>query len=605
MTTVENPLGREDAIRGRGKSRPLYRRRPFQLLVAATLLAGISGGMLGYFMRFDLPDVRALEDYNPPLMTQVMAVDGSLLDTFAEQRRIMIEYGDIPVVFRNALLATEDASFHRHTGIDLKGIARALWQDIRSLRLAQGASTLTQQLARNLFLHPDKTIKRKLQEALLALEIERQYTKQEILAFYCNQIYMGHGRYGLEAAARFYFGRPAREINVAEAAMLAGLIQRPEGLSPLKHPERAFHRRNFVLRRMVTVGYMTPEEAATLQPRPIEISPRKPADLAPYFVEEVRRWLQESHGGSGIYTEGLTVRTTLDPRLQKIAERAVDRGLRELDKRQGWRGVTSSVPEGEDPAIWVPPGTSEAPDLDAVHDGVVVALESGNCRVRVGPLSGVLGAKQVEWTGKLKPAELFSVGDVIRVRLVGVDEEGGALLELEQEPVVEAALIALNPATGAVLALVGGHDFERSEFDRAMQAKRQTGSAFKPLVYAAALTRGRTLAETLVDGPTVFLDPRLPDPYQPENYTNKYYETVTLRTALEKSANISTVMLLDVIGYDAVIDTARRLGIKSDLRPYPSLALGSFETTLLQLTSAYGTFANQGVLVEPHLVEEV
>ena len=569
-------------------------------------MASALGGLAGYFMRFDLPDVQALEDYNPPQMTRVVASDGTMLDTFAEQRRILIEYREIPEVFLNALIASEDASYYRHTGIDIKGIIRAAWRDLRSLRLAEGASTLTQQLARNLFLKRDKTIKRKLQEALLALEIERQYTKQEILGFYCNQIYMGHGRYGLEAAARFYFGMPARELELAEAATLAGLIQRPEGLTPLRHPERAFHRRNYVLRRMVEIEAIDEEAAAELRVKPIELVARKRGEVAPHYVEEVRRWLQREHSGSNLYQAGFTVHTTLDPRLQRIANAAVDRGLRALDHRQGWRGVTERIPVGEDPAIWEPEaGWDDNPEVGAVHDGVILAVDEEHAEVRLGPYRGRLGAKQVKWTGEKSLAKLVQPGDLVRLRLVAVREDGTAEVELEQVPLVEVVLVALDPSTGEVKALIGGFDFARSEFNRAIQAHRQTGSAFKPFVYAAALVSGMTLADTLLDEPTVFLDRRAPDPYQPENYTNRYYETVTLRTALEKSANISTVKLLNEIGYDPIIDTARHLGIHSKLRPYASLALGSFETTLMELTSAYGTFANQGVRVEPHLVTEV
>jgi penicillin-binding protein 1A len=589
------------------EKRPLHRRRwPWVILGTALLLAALTGALLGYFLRLDLPDVRALEDYSPPVMSTVLAADGSTAATFAEQRRVMIEYHDIPMIFQQALIATEDSSFHSHTGIDFKGIARAAWSDLRRLELAQGASTLTQQLARNLFLTPRKTIRRKVQEAMLAMEIERQYTKQEILRFYCNQIYMGHGRYGLEAASHFYYRKPARELNLLEAATLAGLIQRPEALSPLKHPERALERRNHVLRRMVEEGMLAPRVAEQATQQPLQTArDRKVENPAPYFVEQVRRWLQERFGSSSLYKEGLEVHTTLDPHLQRIANRAVDLGLRDLDKRQGWRGAQWSVPEGEELSAVELPSWSAGVEPGEIHDGVVLSVSSDEARVRVGPWTGALTPKQIKWTKVKDPRKLLREGDLIRVRLIETADDGSATLALEQRPVAEAALVALDPATGEILALVGGYDFERSEYDRAVQAKRQTGSAFKPFVYAAALSHGKTLADTLLDEPTVFLDPRNPTPYQPENYTLKYYQTVTLRTAIEKSANIATVKLLNEIGYDAVIDTARRLGITSELHPFPSLALGSFEVSLLELTSAYGTLANQGVRVEPHLVREV
>jgi len=587
--------------------RPLHLRRwPYVVLGSCVLVAAISGAALGYFLRFDLPDVRALEDYNPPVMSKVLASDGTEVATFAEQRRILIEYHEIPDSFRQALIATEDADFYDHTGIDVKGIVRAAWSDLRHLRLAQGASTLTQQLARNLFLHPEKTIRRKLQEAVLALEIERQYTKEEILRFYCNQIYMGHGRYGLEAASRFYFSKPTRELTLVESAVIAGLIQRPEALSPIKNPERSLRRRNHVLRRLAQEGYILPATAVQAQQLPLEVaSNRATENPAPYFVEEVRRWLQQRYGSSNLYKDGFETRTTLDLRLQRAANEAVEHGLRELDKRQGWRGVSSQVPGGEDPGNWQAPSWARGIAVGGVHDAVVVEVDAAGVTVRVGPDRAVLRPKGWSWTKVKRAADLVAVGDVIRVRLTSRDADGKLALSLEQTPQVEGALVALDPSSGAIKALVGGFDFERSEFDRAIQAKRQTGSAFKPFVYAAALSNGWTLADTILDEPTIFLDPRNPDPYQPENYTNKYYETLTLRKALEKSANIATVKLLNHIGYEAVIDTARRLGITSELKPYPSLALGSFEISLLELTAAYGTFANQGVLVEPHLLEEV
>jgi len=585
------------------------RRGPLRWVVALGLIAtgaAIAGLLVGRFLRFDLPDVRGLEDYNPPVMTRILAIDGSTAATFAEQQRILVELHDIPQTFLDALVAVEDAGFYRHPGIDLKGIVRAIWSDVRHLRLEQGASTITQQLARNLFLHRAKTWRRKIQEAVLALEIERQYAKAEILRFYCNHIYMGHGRYGLESAARFYYGKPAREITLPESAMLAGLIQRPESLSPLRNPDRATERRGHVLRRMVDAGYLTEAQAAEAARAPLGLAaPRASAGGAPYFVEEVRRWLQAQYGSSQLYREGLEVETTLDPRLQDAANRAVDEGLRELDRRQGWRGVSERVPDGADPRVWEAPGWDAGLHAGDVADAVVVDERGDRVSVRVGAHECELGPDEIAWTGARSAARLLDPGDIVQVRLVDLEAGGRARLALEQRPAVQVALVALEPASGAVRALVGGFDFATSEYDRAIQARRQTGSAFKPFVFAAALASGRTLADTLLDEPTVFLDRSNPVPYQPENYTNRYYGRVTLRSALEKSANIATVRLLTEIGYAPVLDLARALGITSSLEPYPSLALGAFGISLLELTAAYGTFANQGVLVEPHLVSEV
>jgi penicillin-binding protein 1A len=358
---------------------------------------------------------------------------------------------------------------------------------------------------------------------------------------------------------------------------------------------------------MVVEGFLSAEQAQAAKAEPLATSPvRRIENPAPYFVENVRRWLQNTYGSSSLYKEGFEVRTTVDPRLQIAANIAVDRGLRSLDKRQGWRGVSDRVPEDEDPDTFEAPSWRLGQQAGKVVDAVVTAVDKRGLSLRLGRYSAELTPEDFAWTELTRPSEVAQRGDLLRVHVESLDDEQNvAEVTLEQEPAVEAALVAIEPSTGAIRALVGGFDFERSEFDRVTQARRQTGSAFKPIVFAAALDQGWTLGDTILDEPTVFLSRRSPDPYQPENYTNQYYGSITLRTALEQSANIATVKLAHSIGYDAVIDTARRLGIRSDLQPFPSLALGAFEVSLIDLTSAYGTLANQGVLVEPHLVEEV
>lgn len=575
----------------------------FGVLLAATALGSAS---LGFGLKFDLPDVRALEDYTPPLHTRLLAADGSPLASFGEQRRVLLGHNDIPKVFEQALVAVEDSNFYRHNGIDPWGVARAAWHDLTTLSREQGASTITQQLSRNLFLSAEKTARRKIQEAMLAIEIERHYTKQEILRFYANQVYMGHGRYGLEAASQFYFGKPARELDLPEAALLAGIIQRPEALSPFKAPERAVRRRNHVLTRMTQEGFLSESDAARAREAPLRLaSHADTADLAPYFVEEVRRRIQTAYGDDALYQRGLEIRCSLDPALQKIANQAVEAGLRQLDKRQGWRGRTGTVPRDAAPDTWSSPAWRNGVAAGDVTDGVVVRTLPGKVQVRVGPYAGLLDAEAVAWTGRSNPAAFLKPGDVVRVRVEALTERGNASLTLEQEPRVEAALVALDPATGAVRALVGGFDFNRSEFDRAIQARRQAGSSFKPLVYAAAIQQGIPATERVLDEPTVFVERGTFKPYQPENYGKTYYGELTLREALEKSANIATVKLLDRVGMQPVIELARKMGLTTELQPYPSMALGAFEVSLLELTGAYGAFANGGVRVEPWLVAEV
>jgi penicillin-binding protein 1A len=576
------------------------------VLGALILPAVIGGATLGYGLKLDLPDVEALDRYTPPLNTRVLAQDGSTIGSFGEQRRTLLAQKDIPKVFTQALIAVEDASFYEHSGLDFRGIARAAWHDLTTMSFAQGASTLTQQLSRNLFLKPDKTPRRKLEEMLLAVEIEQRYSKDEILRMYCNQVYMGHGRYGLEAAAQFYFGKHAGELDLPEAALLAGLIQRPEGLSPFKNPDGAVRRRNHVLDRMVEAGSLTQAQATQAKQAALDLTTRRDgAEIAPYFVEEVRRTLQAKYGDEGIYQEGLEVRTGIDPAMQRVATAAVEHGLRQLDKRQGWRGRIDRVPAGQDPERWVSASWRDGIEQDGVYDGVVLQTTHGRARVRAGTLSGFLDADGVKWTGRADPAALVRAGDIVRVRVLSAKIPSQAVFALEQEPRVEGALVALDPKTGAIRAMVGGYDFRRSEFDRAVQARRQAGSSFKPFVYAAALQRGLTPSDRILDAPTVFVEPGTLSIYEPENYGNKYYGLLTAREALEKSANIAAVKVLDRTGFVPVIQLARQLGLTTDLKPYPSMALGAFEVSLLEMTSAYGTFANEGVHVAPYLVEEV
>ena len=582
----------------------LQRRTLF--LGALILPAAIGGLALGHGLKLDLPDVEALDRYTPPLNTRVLARDGATIGSFGEQRRTLLAQKDIPKVFLQALVAVEDANFYEHGGIDIKGIARAAWHDLTTLSFQQGASTLTQQLSRNLFLKPDKTPRRKVQEMLLAMEIEQRYSKDEILRMYCNQVYMGHGHYGLETAAQFYFGKHAPELDLAESALLAGLIQRPEGLSPVRNPDAALRRRAHVLERIVAEGAVTAEQADAAKRTPLVLSTRHDAtDIAPYFVEEVRRALQAKFGEEGVYQGGLEVRTGIDVALQRIANRAVDQGLRQLDKRQGWRGRVGKVGADREPETWTTPSWHDGVVEGGTYDGVVLETSRGRARIRVGELAGWLDAEGVAWTGRADPAAIVRRGDIVQVRVVSAKSAGHAVLALEQEPRVEGALVAIDPQTGAVRALVGGYEFRRSEFDRSMQARRQAGSSFKPFVYAAALQRGMTPSDRVLDAPTVFVEPGTFSLYQPENYGTKYYGLLTLREALEKSANISAVKVLDRAGFRPVIDLARALGLTTDLQPFPSLALGAFEVSLFEMTSAYGTFANQGVRVSPYLVEAV
>ncbi|HKQ97556.1 MAG TPA: PBP1A family penicillin-binding protein, partial [Candidatus Polarisedimenticolia bacterium] len=586
------------------------RRR--KILVAFLLVAfGVAvtaGSTLGWLLTFDIPEVRRLQDWKPPVVTTLYSADGSMLQQFGAEKRIVVGLDQVPQSFIDGLVATEDSHFYDHVGVDPWGIARAIIKDIIHMRKAQGASTLTQQLARSLFLKPEKTWRRKLQEMVLALQIEKSFTKAEILAFYVNQVYMGHGRYGIESAARYFFGKPARDLTLAESALLAGLVQRPEAYSPVRSPERAMSRRNHVLHRMVQEKKLAREVASAAVKEPVVVAKTQDDDsLAPYFVEEVRRYLDATYGEVALYQEGLEVHTTLDPVLQRAANDALFNGLRALDKRRGWRGNLRNLPkENLDPATWSHAGWTRTPEAGRIRWGVVTETAKTSATLRMGEWSGHLGPDGVSWTGRSNLAQVLKVGDVAPFLIKKVDE-GRHVLEvsLEQEPDVEGAILVIDPPTGEIRALVGGWDFNRSQFDRATQSFRQAGSAFKPFVYAAALEAGYSLARTLFDEPTVFVDQATGDQYQPNNYYRKYYGTTTLREAMEESRNIVAVKLLNEVGYGRTIDTARRMGISSQLRPYPSMALGTMEVSLIDLTTAFSVFANQGVRVEPHFIRQV
>ena len=577
------------------------------VLLILALAAGI-GSLVGYVLTFDIPEVRQLQDWKPNVVTTIYGADGQVLYQFGAEKRIVVGFDQIPKTFIDALIATEDSRFYQHMGIDLRGIARAIITDVIRLRKAQGASTITQQLARSLFLKPEKTIRRKLQEMVLALQIEKSFTKTEILAFYCNQVYMGHGRYGIEAASEFYFGKQAKVMSLDESTLLAGLVQRPEFYSPVRSPERAKARRDHVLNRMARAGAIARADADAAIARPVVVAKVPEEDnIAPYFVEEVRRYLDAKYGEETLYEEGLEVHTTLDPVMQKAANRAVFDGLRVLDKRQGFRPIKENVlAQKQSLATYTHPSWLKPPAAGKLRFGVVMEMAKKGAVVRLGDYTARIGPEAIDWTGKSSVTQVLKVGDVAPFLVVSIDEAKKELrVKLDQEPVAEGALLAIDPANGEIRALVGGYDFNRSEFDRAIQSYRQAGSAFKPFVYTAALDSGFTLADTIFDEPTVFVDPATQDEYQPNNYYRKYYGVTTLREAMEESRNIVAVKLLNQVGYKKTIDLARSMGISSPLRPYPSMALGTMEVSLIDLTTAYSVFPNQGVRVEPHFIRDV
>jgi penicillin-binding protein 1A len=586
-----------------------------RVVVTALFTAAILGGALvGVFFAFesDLPQVTSLEDFQPNIITQVFAVDGSVLGEFAIEKRVVVEFRDIPPVLRNAVVAVEDADFWKHIGINPWRIPGAALANLRSGRRGQGFSTLTMQLTRLLFLTPEKTLERKIKEIILAFQIEKNFTKEEIFTLYSNQIYFGHGNYGVEAASRFFFSKSVTDLTLAEAALIAGVPQNAPRLSPVHYPERALARRNHVLDRMAEEKYVTREEAEAAKSEPLGLHLRRePPSGAPHFLEEVRKYLEREYGSQRIYQGGLRVYTTLDPGLQRAAVRAVGNGLRTLDRRA--RGF--APPEASLLADGMLPEPLRLDEWDwpfaegDVVRGVVIASDRASAVVQVGDYRARLERADIAWTRRASVSDALPRGAVAPFRIVSLSETDGrkeAKLQLEQEPKVEGALLAVDVRTGAVRAMVGGYDFERSKFNRATQAMRQVGSAFKPVVYAAALeTLGWTPSTVIVDAPLSFPNPWNKTTWSPRNYDGAYMGPIPLRRAVEQSRNIPAVKTLQAVGVEKGIEYARRLGLSGELPPYLPIALGAGEASLLEMVNAYATFANQGLRMKPFYIERI
>jgi penicillin-binding protein 1A len=572
--------------------------------VVATGLGAIVG--VGVAAAIRVPNVDEVARFSPKLITRLVDRDGEVIATYARERRLLLREGEVPPLLQQAVLAAEDAEFFRHGGIDLIGVMRSFVVNFQRGRRAQGASTITMQLARQLMDRREKTWERKITEALLAVEMEKRLSKQQILTLYCNISFIGHGNYGMEAAARDYFGHGVADLDLAEAATLAGIVQRPSDYSPYRHPDKVVARRNYVLRRMLEEGYIdrATHDAAVLAP--LELArQRAQRELGAYFAEAVRRRLEETYGTERLYTEGFEVRTTLDARVQRAAEDALHEGLRRLDRRRGWRGPiardASPGMTGEEVEAYV--GRNPLPDSWLA--GLVVAADAAGAMVRTSAGDVRLEPRGVEWTGRREVSALLRAGDLVWVSTRQDEKSGESYRVLEQEPVIEGAALVLESATGAIRGLVGGWDFRRSKFDRALQAERQVGSAFKPFVYGAAFESGFTPADRVFDAPAVFIGADGLPSYSPRNYYRRYSGILTLRRSLEQSVNVPAVKLLDLIGVRRVVDFARRCGITSELPPYPSLALGSADLLPIELAAAYAAVANQGIHVRPYLVEEV
>jgi penicillin-binding protein 1A len=614
------------------------------LFVAAAALGLLSGVLFAY--AGDLPQISALDRYAPSTITRVYASHGEVVGEFATQRRVIVGYEDIGVTLRQAVIAAEDAGFERHVGISISSTAVRLAQDVlekvrdlitRRASRPAGASTLTQQLARNLFAEQigyrtgDTSLERKVKEALVAIQIEKRYTKPEILALYCNQMYLGGGAYGVEAASRLYFDKHAKDLSLEQAALIAGIFQLPERQNPYVNAKWALQRRNYVLRQMAEKGYVSQAQADAARAKPIEVMPQAGAgaSLAPYFVEEVRKYVEHRFGAKQLYESGLAVYTSLDVELQEAAHAALDRGLRALDKRRGFRKPERNIvseglslagfsderwthpikPGDIVPAVVVAVGGVRRPagplagDPDALDRR---PLATGAARIRIGRLHADLGRDAIAWTRRASAAALLTTGDLVEVRILKVEEAAGwATAALDQRPQVDGALLAIDNRTGQIRAMVGGLSFARSKFNRATQAQRQLGSTFKPIVYTTAIDRGYTAASILLDTPVTYdAGPGQP-PYSPRDYDGKYEGPITLRRALEQSRNAPAVRTMEQLGPKEVVASARQFGFQGPMEPYLSLALGAAEASLLEVTAAYSVFPNQGVLMRPYQILKV
>lgn len=588
-------------------------------LVWLVVVAALAGGVVFWHFTRDLPRLSSIRDYRPKVVTQVFAENGELIGEFFIERRFVIPIESVPHHVINAFIAAEDANFFKHEGIDLKSILRAFLKNLRAGEMVQGGSTITQQVVKSLLLTPAKSLRRKAREAILAWRIEKSFSKKEILYLYLNQIYLGAGAYGVQSASQVYFGKDVQDITLEEAALLAGLTQAPSRTSPFNHPDRALERRRYVLQRMVQEGFLNEVDAEWARVSSMVLSPwtNPSRTKAPYFVEHIRRMVEERYGSKALYEEGLRIETTLNAEMQNHADRALREGLRSLDKRQGYRGPLRRLlfDEAERFTRDARARFSLEPlSTGELFEGVVVGVESEEgsleksyVEIEYGDaMPARITLDRIEWALGPDDECPFRPGDVVSLRLLDPDEEGGApYIELDQEPIAQGALLGMDVDTGFVRAMTGGYDFEKSEFNRAIQARRQPGSAFKPIIYAAALDKGYTPATRLIDAPLVWNAPELGQKWKPENFDNRFLGPVTLREALTHSRNVVTIKILKDIGVRYAADYAERLGITSPLTLDLSMALGSSSVSLLELTRAYGIFASGGSLVEPIFIRRI
>jgi penicillin-binding protein 1A len=590
------------------------------MLVGAAALMGIY-----FYMSDDLPKITSLKDYHPSIITTVYSDDNRKIAEFYKERRVVVPLSEIPIQLQQAFIAAEDARFYKHGGIDFFSILRAFIKNLEAGTIVQGGSTITQQVTKSFLLTPERSYKRKIKEAILAYRIDRAFTKEEILYLYLNQIYLGHGAYGVEAAAENYFGKSVSELNLAESAILAGLPQAPSRYSPFKFPERAKQRQIYVLNRMLDEGFIDNTEVMEAIEFKMDIKPRRNwyIEEVPVYTEHIRRYVEKKYGKDALYTQGLKIYAAVNIEMQKAARREIEKGLRDLDRRQGYRGPESHLMTGEFEAFnnELQKAQIKQPlTAGASTKGLVIDVDDkkGHATIQMGAAKGVLSVKDMRWARKPNPnrtsrqeplkkiSPVLKNGDVVLVQVVKkLKDKDFWELSLDQVPDAQSALLCIEAETGLVKVMVGGRNFKESQFNRAIQSRRQPGSAFKPVIYAAAIDKGFTPATEIIDAPIVLEDKANDFTWKPKNYGKKFYGPTLLREALAKSRNVVTIKILQEIGIDYSIDYARKLGITSEMSRDLSIALGSSGVSLLELVNAYAVFANQGYLVEPAFITKI
>ena len=578
----------------------------YGLLVLVVAILGLVGGLLfGYAI--DLPEVEQLEQERPNIVSYVFSEDGRVLGQFALEKRILLTYEQIPENLKNAILAAEDADFFRHSGIDFRRLFVTLVRDIL-LSERKGASTLTMQLSKLLFTGSEKTIERKIKDMLFALEIEQNYSKEQIFTFYCNQIYMGHGTYGIASAADFYFNKSLDAFTLAESALLAGIIQVPGRHSPINHPDDAIRRRNSVLRQMYDKGFITARALHEAQAEPLLVRGKNyEQSPAPYFIEWVRQYLERNYSTEQIWEGGLKIYTTLDYETQVAARRTLREGLQRFDKEihEGAGFIENILEQGQDLDTYVHPEWQQIFYEGQIVHGLVMKSAPEEALVKLGSFTARIEPEDMAWTEQKEVDQVLKPGDVAAFSIQEIqraDKTIGATLD--RIPEVQGALITLDNKTGAIRAMVGGFDFQYSEFNRATQAMRQPGSLFKPFTYVSLMEAGYSPFEHVLDAPVSYREGpgRI---YAPENSDEDFRGLMTIRDAFAFSRNVPTIRLANALGIDKVIEVAYRFGIQRELPPYLPVALGAGELTLQEITSAFSVFPNNGVRAHPHFIKRV